>query len=30
MYKCAKGKTDEATNTSEVAGVHRIAVLIPA
>ncbi|UVK47543.1 hypothetical protein BPNPMPFG_003330 [Mesorhizobium sp. AR07] len=30
MYTCAKGKTDEATNTSAVVGVHRIAVLIPA
>ncbi|RUW61149.1 hypothetical protein [Mesorhizobium sp. M7A.F.Ca.US.008.03.1.1] len=30
MYTCAKGKTDEATNTSALVGVHRIAVLIPA
>ncbi|MEI9409988.1 hypothetical protein [Mesorhizobium salmacidum] len=30
MYTCAKGKTDEATNTSKVVGIHRIAVLIPA
>ena len=30
MYTCAKGKTDEATNTSKEVGVHRIAVLIPA
>ncbi|MER8846803.1 hypothetical protein [Mesorhizobium australicum] len=30
MYTCAKGKTDEATNTSTVVGVHRIAVLLPA
>ena len=30
MYTCAKGKTDEATNTSKVVGVHRIAVLVPA
>ena len=30
MYTCAKGKTDEATNTSSGVGVHRIAVLIPA
>jgi quercetin dioxygenase-like cupin family protein len=30
MYTCAKGKTDESTNTSKVVGVHRIAVLIPA
>jgi hypothetical protein len=30
MYTCAKGKTDESTNTSNEVGVHRIAVLIPA
>lgn len=30
MYTCAKGKTDEATNTSSGVGVHRIAVLVPA
>ena len=30
MYTCAKGKPDGATNTSDVVGVHRIAVLIPA
>jgi quercetin dioxygenase-like cupin family protein len=30
MYTCSKGKTDEATNTSKVVGIHRIAVLIPA
>jgi len=30
MYTCAKGKTDMATNTGKVAGIHRIAVLIPA
>ncbi|TPL83794.1 hypothetical protein FJ941_11035 [Mesorhizobium sp. B2-3-13] len=30
MYTCAKGKTDEATNTSKVVGIHRIAILIPA
>ncbi|MCF6113010.1 hypothetical protein [Mesorhizobium muleiense] len=30
MYTCAKGKTDGATNTSAVVGVHRIAILIPA
>jgi quercetin dioxygenase-like cupin family protein len=30
MYTCAKGKTDEATNTSGEVGVHRIAMLIPA
>ena len=27
MYTCAKGKPDGATNTSDVVGVHRIAVL---
>ncbi|MEP9389771.1 hypothetical protein [Mesorhizobium sp. KR9-304] len=30
MYTCAKGTTDEAKNTSNVVGVHRIAVLVPA
>ncbi|TIO10782.1 hypothetical protein [Mesorhizobium sp.] len=30
MYTCAKGKTDAATNTSAVVGIHRIAILIPA
>ena len=30
MYTCAKGKTDEATNTSKEVGIHRIAVLVPA
>jgi quercetin dioxygenase-like cupin family protein len=30
MYTCAKGKTDEAQNISDVVGVHRIAVLVPA
>jgi quercetin dioxygenase-like cupin family protein len=30
MYTCAKGKPDGATNTSNVVGVHRIAVLVPA
>ena len=30
VYTCGKGKTDMATNTSSVVGVHRIAVLIPA
>jgi quercetin dioxygenase-like cupin family protein len=30
MYTCAKGKTDGATNTSSVVGVHRIAILVPA
>ena len=29
-YTCAKGKTDHATNTSSVVGIHRIAILIPA
>ena len=27
MYTCAKGKTDAATNTSSVVGVHRVAIL---
>ncbi|WP_292402217.1 hypothetical protein [Mesorhizobium sp.] len=27
MYTCAKGKTDGATNTSAVVGVHRVAIL---
>jgi hypothetical protein len=27
MYTCAKGKPDAAKNTSEVVGIHRIAVL---
>ena len=30
MYTCAKGKPDGAKNTSDVVGVHRVAVLIPA
>ena len=30
MYTCSKGKTDQATNTSTVVGVHRVAILIPA
>jgi len=30
MYTCSKGKTDEATNTSQVVGIHRIAILTPA
>ena len=30
MYTCAKGKTDAATNTSAVVGIHRIAILMPA
>ncbi|TRC99631.1 hypothetical protein FJV76_16995 [Mesorhizobium sp. WSM4303] len=29
IYTCSKGKIDEATNTSKVVGIHRIAVLIP-
>ncbi|RVD57439.1 hypothetical protein EN828_04575 [Mesorhizobium sp. M2D.F.Ca.ET.185.01.1.1] len=29
-YTCAKGKTDQATNTSKEVGIHRLAVLIPA
>ena len=29
-YTCAKGKTDMATNTSKVVGVHRIAIMIAA
>ena len=27
MYTCAKGKTDAATNTSAVVGIHRIGIL---
>ena len=27
MYTCAKGKTDGATNTSAVVGIHRVAIL---
>lgn len=30
MYTCGKGLPDGATNTSDVVGVHRIAVLVPA
>lgn len=30
MYTCAKGTTDEAKNTSNVVGVHRVAILLPA
>ncbi|MDX8491665.1 hypothetical protein RFN29_08745 [Mesorhizobium sp. VK22B] len=30
VYTCAKGKTDEATNTSKEVGIHRIAILVPA
>jgi quercetin dioxygenase-like cupin family protein len=30
MYTCAKGKTDMATNTSNVVGIHRIGILMPA
>jgi quercetin dioxygenase-like cupin family protein len=30
MYACAKGKTDMATNTSNVVGIHTIGILIPA
>ena len=30
MYTCSKGKTDGATNTSAVVGIHRIAILLPA
>ena len=29
VYTCGKGKTDMATNTSAVVGVHRIAILMP-
>jgi quercetin dioxygenase-like cupin family protein len=29
MYTCAKGKTDMATNTSDVVGIHRIGILMP-
>lgn len=29
-YTCTKGKTDMATNTSKVVGIHRIAILMPA
>jgi hypothetical protein len=30
MYTCSKGKTDMATNTSSVVGIHRIGILMPA
>ena len=30
MYTCAKGKTDGATNTGAVVGIHRIAIMLPA
>jgi hypothetical protein len=30
LYTCGKGKTDQATNISNVIGIHRIALLIPA
>ncbi|CAN7211174.1 hypothetical protein LJR231_000626 [Phyllobacterium sp. LjRoot231] len=30
MYACTKGKTDMATNTSKVVGIHTIGILIPA
>ena len=30
LYTCGKGKTDQATNISNVVGIHRIALLIPA
>jgi quercetin dioxygenase-like cupin family protein len=30
MYTCSKGKTDAATNTSRVVGIHRIGMLMPA
>ncbi len=30
MYTCTKGKTDGATNVSNVVGIHRIAMLMPA
>ena len=30
MYTCTKGKTDGATNISNVVGIHRIGILIPA
>ena len=29
-YTCSKGKTDMATNTSAVVGIHRIAILLSA
>ncbi|MER8855409.1 hypothetical protein NKI51_27975 [Mesorhizobium australicum] len=30
IYSCGKGKSDKATNISNVVGIHRIALLIPA
>ncbi len=30
MYTCSKGKTDGATNISNVVGIHRIAMFVPA
>jgi quercetin dioxygenase-like cupin family protein len=30
IYTCGKGKTDMATNISDVVGIHRIALLVPA
>ena len=30
LYTCGKGKTDQATNISNVVGIHRIALMIPA
>jgi hypothetical protein len=30
IYTCGKGKKDQATNISDVVGIHRIALLIPA
>jgi len=30
FYTCGKGKTDQAFNTGNVVGIHRIALLIPA
>lgn len=29
-YTCGKGMTDHATNISNVVGVHRVAILMPA
>jgi quercetin dioxygenase-like cupin family protein len=30
IYTCGKGKTDRAANTSNVVGIHRISLLVPA
>jgi mannose-6-phosphate isomerase-like protein (cupin superfamily) len=30
FYTCGKGKTDQAFNTGNVVGIHRIAILVPA